>query len=133
MCEVIEIGFMGYYMWKVRLLPQNKESIIEIKKTDQRYLFFFKAVLWGARITVQLTFFGCKISRITVAKYISEMWLPSKLSLEFKITTDSNYKYNTVPNLLNIGFTVNGPSKVGGEFISVQKKFSFIDNRYRPL
>ncbi|MBC7439604.1 MAG: hypothetical protein H7250_06440 [Flavobacterium sp.] len=49
---------------------------------------------------------------MTVAKYMKELDLRSKLSKKFKVTTNSKQKYLIVPNVLNREFTVTEPSKV---------------------
>lgn len=54
---------------------------------------------------------GYKVSRITVAKYIKEMGLSSKLSKKFRVTTDSKHNYLLMDNLLNRQFRQNEPSK----------------------
>jgi putative transposase len=59
-----------------------------------------------------LAFLGNKTSRITVAKYMNELGLRSKLSKKFKVTTNSTHKHLIVPNVLNRKFSVAEPSKV---------------------
>ena len=60
---------------------------------------------------MELNILGYKISRITVAKYMRELGLKSKLSKKFKITTDSKHNYLLVENVLNRQFLVSQPSK----------------------
>jgi putative transposase len=60
---------------------------------------------------VELAFLGYKTSRITVAKYMNQLGLRSKLSKKFKVTTNSTHKYLIVPNVLNREFSVTEPSK----------------------
>jgi putative transposase len=112
MCKVLEIGPKGYYTWKARLLFKKKARVIEIKKRINVIYFSSKQRYGSPRITAELTPSGYKISRITVAKYMREIGLSSKLSRKYKITTDSNLKYNTIPNILNREFTATGLSKV---------------------
>lgn len=129
MCKVLEIGLRGYYTWKVRLLSKKKEKVIEIKKQINVIYFSSKQRYGSPRITVELTSLGYKISRITVAKYMREMGLSSKLSRKFKITTDSKHKYNTMPNILNREFTVTGPSRVWVSditYISTKEGFLYL-------
>ena len=73
------------------------------------------------RITLELRSIGYKISRpesftrtgdtISVAKYIKQLGLRSKLSKKFKVRTNSNHNYLIVENILNRGFIVKMPSK----------------------
>lgn len=61
---------------------------------------------------MELRSFGYKISRVTVAKYMKELGLRSKLSKKFKVITNCSHNYLVVENVLNRGFDVRMPSKV---------------------
>ena len=129
MCQVLEIGLRGYYKWKIRSLSKKKEKTIEIKKQINVIYFSSKQRYGSPRIAAELSSSGDKISRITVAKYMREMGLLSKLNRKFKITTDSKHKYNTMPNILNREFTVTGPSKVWVSditYISTKEGFLYL-------
>ncbi|MBO6186632.1 MAG: IS3 family transposase, partial [Chryseobacterium sp.] len=63
-------------------------------------------------MTFELNSLGYKISRITVAKYMRELGLRSKLSRKFKVTTNSKHNYLVVENVLDRNFTVATPSEV---------------------
>jgi putative transposase len=78
-------------------------------------------------ITLELHRFGYKISRITVAKYMKQLGLRSKLSRKFKVTTNSNHNYLIVENILNREFIVKIPSKAWVSDITyVQTKEGFV-------
>jgi putative transposase len=129
MCQVLEIGLRGYYTWKIRSLSKKMEKIIEIKKQINIIYFSSKQRYGSPRIAAELISLGYKTSRITVAKYMREMGLLSKLGRKFKITTDSKHKYNTMPNILNREFTVTGPSKVWVSditYISTKEGFLYL-------
>lgn len=64
------------------------------------------------RIIFELDSLGYKISRITVAKYMRELGLRSKLSRKFKVTTNSKHNYLVVENVLDRNFAVAAPSEV---------------------
>ena len=53
-----------------------------------------------------------KVSRVTVAKYMKQMGLRSKLGRKFRTTTDSKHSYRIMENVLNREFKVTEPSKV---------------------
>ncbi len=70
---------------------------------------------------------GCKISRVTVAKYMRELGLRSKLSKKFKVTTDSKHNYLVVENVLDRNFMVTNPSRVWVSDITyIQTKEGFL-------
>jgi transposase InsO family protein len=50
---------------------------------------------------VELASLGSKVSRITVAKYMNQLGLRSKLSKKFKVTTNSKHNHLIMPNVLN--------------------------------
>jgi len=76
-------------------------------------IYFESKQRYGSpRITIELQNLGYVISRITVAKYMKQMGLRSKLSKKFKVTTDSKHNYLTVENVLNRDFKPTLPSKV---------------------
>ncbi|WP_445908714.1 IS3 family transposase [Yeosuana sp.] len=76
-------------------------------------IYFESKQRYGSpRITLELQSLGYKISRITVAKYMKQLGLRSKLSKKFKVITNSNHNYLIVENVLNREFVVKTPSKV---------------------
>ena len=89
------------------MLRKNKlkQQIIEL-------YFAFKQRYGAPRIATELNAMGFKVSRITVAKYMREMGLRSKLSPKFKATTDSKHNYLVVENVLARNFKTHSKSKV---------------------
>jgi len=76
---------------------------------------------------LELQSFGYKILRITVAKYMKQLGLRSKLSKKFKVTTNSNHNYLIVENVLNREFVVKTPSKTWASVITyIQTKEGFV-------
>jgi transposase InsO family protein len=112
MCQVLQVSQSGYYRWKNRILSKRirKKNLIKEKITA---IYFESKQRYGSpRITIELNVLGLKISRITVAKYMKELGLRSKLSKKFKVTTDSKHSFLMVENVLNRQFIVTAPSKV---------------------
>ena len=91
--------------------------------------FEFEQRYGSPRITVELQSRGHKISRITVAKYMKEMGLRSKLAKKFKATTDSKHNYQVVGNILNREFEPEKPSEAWVSditYISVKEGFLYL-------
>lgn len=65
------------------------------------------------RITLELQSQGYQISRITVAKYMKQLGLYSKLSKKFKVTTNSKHNHFVVPNILKREFTAVNRQRSG--------------------
>jgi putative transposase len=127
MCKVLEIGSSGYYKWKNKSISNRTLRKNEIKQRITSIYFASKQRYGSPRITTELNELGCKISRVTVAKYMRELGLRSKLSKKFKVTTDSKHNYLVVENVLNRNFMVTNPSRVWASDITyIQTKEGFL-------
>jgi transposase InsO family protein len=127
MCKVLEVGSSSYYKWKNKTLSNRTIRKNEIKQQITIIYFASKQRYGSPRITIELNTLGYKISRITVAKYMQELGLKSKLSKKFKVTTDSKHNYLVVENVLNRNFMVTNPSKVWVSDITyIQTKEGFL-------
>lgn len=112
MCKVLEVSSSSYYKWKSAAISKRTLRKNEIKQQIKTIYFASKQRYGSPRITAELNALGYQISRITVAKYMKELGLRSKLSKKFKVTTDSKHNYLVVDNVLNRNFIVDQPSKV---------------------
>ena len=88
MCKVLEVGSSGYFKWKNK--PVSNRALMKNEITQQiTSIYFASKQRYGSpRITTELNASGYKVSLITVAKYMKELGLKSKLSKKFKVTTD---------------------------------------------
>nr|WP_246022118.1 IS3 family transposase [Flavobacterium cellulosilyticum] len=112
MCKVLEVGQRSYYQWKSQSVSDRKQRVELVKEKITSIYFDSKQRYGSPRMTAELASFGNKLSRITVAKYMNQLGLRSKLSKKFKVTTNSKHKYLIVPNVLNREFSVTQSSKV---------------------
>ena len=104
MCQVLQVSSNGYYRWKRKIISNRILKMNHIKEKITSIYFESKQRYGSPRITIELQSLGYKISRITVAKYMKQLGLRSKLSKKFKVTTDSKHNYLTVENVLNRQF-----------------------------
>jgi len=111
MCNVLKVSRSGYYRWIKG--PQSRRSVKRksICKEIQIEYFQAKCRYGSIRITKELNKRNIKISRTTVAHYMKEMGIQSKLSKKYKITTDSNHSQPVANNILNRSFGMDKPSK----------------------
>ena len=117
----------SYYRWKKQAITARQQLKITIKEQITLIYFGAKQRYGSPRITLELQYLGYKVSRITVAKYMKELGLRSKLSKKFKVTTNSNHNYLVVENVLNREFNVKMPSKVWVSDITyIQTKEGFV-------
>jgi putative transposase len=127
MCKVLEVVPSSYYKWKSQPVSNRMLRKNEIKQQITSIYFASRQRYGSPRITIELQSSGCQISRITVAKYMKELGLRSKLSKKFKVTTDSGHNYLTVENVLDRNFIVSNPSKVWVSDITyIQTKEGFL-------
>jgi transposase InsO family protein len=112
MCQVLQVGRRSYYDWKSQCVSDKKQRVIAIKEKITSIYFESKQRYGSPRIAAELNYTGTKASRITVAKYMNQLGLRSRLTKKFKVTTNSKHNYLVVPNVLNREFLVAEPSKV---------------------
>ncbi len=111
MCKVLGIGLRSYYDWKSNAVSDRKQRAILIKK-EIGIVYFIKKQRYGSpRIAVELNVKGIRVSRNTVAKYMKELGLRSKLGRKFRTTTDSKHTHRIMENHLNREFRLTEPSK----------------------
>ncbi|MFR9607649.1 MAG: IS3 family transposase [Rikenellaceae bacterium] len=113
MAKVLNVCPRSYYNYKKgmnNIREIRKEKLMQ-KITD---IYFDKKGRYGApRIVAELNANNTAICLSTVAKYMRELGIRSKLGRKFRIaTTDSNHGFYIAPNLLNREFDVDKPSKV---------------------
>jgi transposase InsO family protein len=127
MCKVLQVSCGSYYRWRKQIISIRERLKIIIEEQITLIYFKSKQRYGSPRITLELQSLGYKISRITVAKYMKELGLRSKLSKKFKVTTNSKHNYLIVENILNREFVVKTPSKVWVSDITyIQTKEGFI-------
>ena len=107
-----KVSSSGYYRYKSRKTSIRLQRIKAIKEKITAIYFEAKQRYGSPRMTIELQSLGFQISRVTVAKYMKQLGLKSKLSKKFKVTTDSKHNYMTVNNVLNREFNPKSPSKV---------------------
>ena len=111
MCKVLKVSQSGYYRYKKNIISNRAQKMNVLKEKITTIYFESKQRYGSPRLTIELNALGYNISRITIAKYMKQLGLYSKLSKKFKVTTDSKHNYLVVENVLNRQFLVNQPSK----------------------
>ena len=111
MCQVLGVSSSGYYRWQCKIISNRVHKMNLIKEKIVSIYFESKQRYGSPRMTFELQSLGYEISRITVAKYMKQLGLRNKLSKKFKVTTNSNYNYLIVENILNREFTVKNALK----------------------
>jgi len=112
MCKVLGIGLRSYYDWKSSGVSDRKHRTMLLQEKVKAVYFNKKQRYGSPRIAMELRARGDKISRVTVAKYMKQMGLRSKLGRRFRTTTDSQHTHKIMENILDREFTVSEVSKV---------------------
>jgi hypothetical protein len=71
MCKVLKVSQSGYYRWKNNFISSRAKKISVLKEKITAIYFESKQRYGSPRITIELNALGYKISRITVAKYMT--------------------------------------------------------------
>jgi putative transposase len=107
MCKVLQVSRIGYYKWLLAI-PSKRILHREFIKKEIHQIYRRSKNTYGSpRITKELNVLGIKASQPFVAKLMKMESLRSIIKKKFKVTTDSQHKYEVVENKLNRAFTVN--------------------------
>ena len=127
MCSILKISSRGYYKWKKRSISKKALKKNKLKQKIKTLYFEFKQRYGSPRITAELQALGYRISRVTVAKYMKELGLKSKLSRKFKVTTNSKHNYLIAENVLDRDFKATQISqKWVSDITYIQTKDGFL-------
>lgn len=112
MCSVLQVSRSSYYTWRSGVVSDRRQRVVELKQKITSIYFNSKQRYGSPRITAELESETINVSRNTVAKYMNQMGLRSKLGKKFKATTNSKHNYTIVDNVLNRNFLTMVPSQV---------------------
>lgn len=109
MCRVLEVSTSGYYDWRHRPAPSNRD--------DERVLVEIKAIhaaskrRYGSpRVHRTLRDRGIRCSEKRVARLMQEHGIRARRVRRFKATTDSKHTLPVAENVLERQFEVNLPN-----------------------
>jgi aspartokinase len=93
MCKVLQVGQKSYYRWKSRSVSDRKQRTELVKEKITSIYFDSKQRHGSPRMTAELASLGNKTSRVTVAEYVHQLGLRSKLRKRFKVITHFKHRY----------------------------------------
>jgi transposase InsO family protein len=114
---------------KVSEFLREKQRFIARKEKITSVYFESKYRYGSPRMAAELNYTGTKASRVTVAKYMNQLGLRSRLTKIFMITTNSKHDYLVVSNVLNREFVVDEPSKAlvsDSTYIHTKARFLYL-------
>jgi putative transposase len=112
MLRILEASKSGYYDWIDRPISgrgkRRQEVVEQIRKAhqDSRHIY------GSPRIAVELKASGLKVCENTVARYMRQEGLRSKVKRPFRVrTTDSNHEHPVALNVLDRTFSAPAPDR----------------------
>ena len=129
MCKVLEVSRSSYYAWKRSPDNKRKQTKEQLKQIIKEVYLECKQRYGSPRLTIELKARGYKVSEPTVANYMKELGIRSKLAKKFKITTDSKHSYLAAENILDRNFKQTEPGKAWVSditYIQVQGGFIYL-------
>lgn len=112
MCNVLEVSRSGFYAWQKR--PASKRALDrEVLVQKIRVAHVQSRGIYGSpRVAEDLAEQGIAVCVKTVAKYMRQAGICSKIKRRFRMsTTDSNHGLAVAPNRLDRRFAASGPNK----------------------
>jgi len=112
MLKILQASKSGYYDWIDRPIcprAQRRQELVEqIRKAHKDS----RSIYGSPRITVELKASGTKICENTVARYMRQEGLRSKVKRPFRVrTTDSNHEHPVAANVLDRTFNAEAPDR----------------------
>lgn len=112
LCEVLQVTKSGFYAWKKRPMSerqQRREQLVgRIRQTHEKS----RRIYGSPRVTAQLNASGVIVCENTVARYMREEGVASKVKRRFRVkTTDSKHDHPVAMNVLNRSFQAEAPDR----------------------
>jgi len=112
MCEALNVSKTGYYAWKKRpesALAKRRRQIVEKIRTVHQQS---RRTYGSPRVTAELKATGVSVCENTVARYMREEGIESKIKRRFCVkTTDANHDHPLAPNRLERDFQADAPNR----------------------
>lgn len=113
MAQVLNVSPRSYYNYKRDKYTARRDNKEYLLTMIQEFYFKAKGRNGSPRITGDMRANQILVSRTTVANYMRELGIRSRIGRRFKATTNSNHSFNIAPNLLNREFNVESHLKFG--------------------
>ena len=127
MARSLNVSPRSYYDYKLDKYTVRTDRKELLLSKIQEFYFKAKGRNGSPRIAGDLRASHIPVSRTTVATYMRELGIRSRIGRQFRVTTNSNHTFNIAPNLLNRQFSVDESSKVWvGDITYIHTKDGFI-------
>jgi putative transposase len=112
MCSTLQVSKSGYYAWSKRPMSrrrQRRQKLVEqVRQAHEKS----RCTYGSPRIAVELKASGVSVCENTIARYMREEGIASKIKRRFCMrTTDANHDHPLAPNRLNRRFEAEAPDR----------------------
>jgi transposase InsO family protein len=112
MCRALHVSKSGYHAWKQRPVSPRRRRRLEVVEQIRQAHQGSRHTYGSPRITVELKESGVSVCENTVARYMRQAGICSKVKRRFRVkTTDSAHAHPVAANVLDRGFTAEAPDR----------------------
>ena len=111
LCQIMNVSSRGYRAYRSRPISQRqREDMVLLAHIREQHHLSLKS--YGRpRMTEELQEIGLKVSHRRVGRLMRQNDISVIRTRKYKVTTDSNHKFNIAPNLLNRDFFAKNPNQ----------------------
>ena len=111
LCQIMDVSPRGFRAYRSRPISQRqREDMVLLAHIREQHHLSLKS--YGRpRITEELREIGLKVSHRRVGRLMRQNGISVIRTRKYKVTTDSNHKFNIAPNLLNRDFATDHPNR----------------------
>jgi putative transposase len=112
MCDALNVGKSSYYAWKKRPESTRAERRAKIVREIRKVHEQSRGTYGSPRTTIELKALGVAVCENTVARYMREEGVASKIKRRFCVkTTDCDHDHPLAPNRLERDFRADTPDR----------------------
>jgi len=111
LCQIMEVSPRGYRSFCSRPLSANQRKDLVILAHIREQFALSLGSYGRPRMTEELKEVGVDVGHRRVGRIMRENGIRVERSKKYKVTTDSNHKFNIAPNLLDCDFKADKPNQ----------------------
>jgi len=111
LCRIVDVTPRGYRAWRGRPASQRqREDLVLLAHIREQHRLSLNS--YGRpRMTEELKELGLDVGHRRVGRLMRQNGISVVRTHKYKVTTDSNHKFNIAPNLLNRNFAADQPNQ----------------------
>lgn len=110
MASLLDVSVRSYYDYRRGIYRKRSLQRINNEQIVSKCFELFDGIYGAARISRELSSTDTPLSKTTVARYMHQLGLKSRLRRKYRVcTTNSNHNNPVAPNLLDRDFTASAP------------------------